>query len=70
MKGSRREFVRALAEFLAGPRSAEMSIMLEMLNPEAMRWAKLRDATPLMGWPSVDEAERQLLAWLSGGWAE
>jgi hypothetical protein len=66
MKGDRRAFVRLLAEELAGARSAEMSIRLELGSEDAKRWAKLRDVSPLMGWQNVDEAERQLAEWLFG----
>lgn len=66
---NRRAFVRALAKFLVED-AAEMSIKLELGTEEAKRWARLREASPVFGYPTVDEAEAQLLAWLSGGWAE
>lgn len=56
-------FVRALAEYFCGDQ-ARMSILLEMRRPEALAWAKLRGATPLSGWASVEQAEQQLAEWL------
>jgi hypothetical protein len=66
MKADKKLFVRRLAEYLAGD-AAEMSTRLEMQDPRAQKWAKLLDATPLFGWPTVDEAEQQLTKWLLGG---
>jgi len=62
----REEFIRALAEYLAG-NAAHMSILLEMGRPEAQLWAKLRGATPLRGWQSVEEAEKELSEWFARG---
>lgn len=59
------EFIKALAKWLAGPNSAHMSILLEMKNPQAEMWARIRDATPISGWASVEEAERVLTEFLS-----
>jgi hypothetical protein len=56
-------FVRALAEYLVSDQ-ARKSIELEMGLPAAMAWAKLRNATPLFGYPTVEEAEKQLAEWL------
>jgi len=52
-------FVRELAVYLVA-NQATMSIKLQMGSPEAVTWAKLRGATPLFGYPTVDEAEVQL----------
>lgn len=57
------EFVRALAEYLVGSQ-VEMSVKLQLGRPEAKIWAKLRSSTPLFGYPTVDEAEKTLAAWL------
>ena len=56
-------FVKQLAEFLVADQ-AHMSILLQMGKPEATKWAKLRGATPLMGYPTVEEAEELLLRFL------
>lgn len=57
-------FIKALAEYLVKDQ-ATMSIKLEMGKADALQWAKLRETTPLMGWPTVDQAETQLAAWLN-----
>ena len=62
-RDSKRAFVRALSEYLAGD-AAAMSAGLAARRPEALRWQQLRATTPLFGWQSVDEAERVLLDWL------
>lgn len=59
----KRLFIRALAEFLAG-NAAQKSIDLELQRPWAIEWAKVRSATTLFGYPSVDEAEMELTAFL------
>jgi hypothetical protein len=51
----KREFIKALAQFLVG-NQAHKSILLQMEKPEAKEWAALRNATPLMGYPTVSEA--------------
>jgi hypothetical protein len=56
-----RLFARRLAEYLAGDQ-ARRSIELEMGRPGAVEWAELRGLTPLAGYPTVDEAEKALLA--------
>jgi hypothetical protein len=55
----KKAFVRAVAEYLAGG-SAMKSIELEMGKPHALEWAKVRQAANLMGWVTVEEAERHL----------
>lgn len=57
------EFVRALAEYLVGDQ-ARKSIELEMGKESAKQWAKLRGAAPLMGYPTVEEAEKILTEFL------
>jgi len=52
----KQQFVRALAEYLAGTISVEHSIRLQQNNPHAKIWAKVRSATPLFGYPTVQEA--------------
>ncbi len=56
-------FVRALAQYLVGDQGI-MSIRLEMGDPNAQQWARLRAATPLFGYPTEDEATEQLASWL------
>jgi hypothetical protein len=58
-------FIRALAEYLVG--NAALSIKLEMGDPAARLWAKVRGATPLSGYPTVDEAVSTLTRWFDGG---
>ena len=60
---SRLLFVHALAEYLVSDQ-AIMSIKLEMGSPEAKAWCKLRSTTPLFGYPTVEQAEKQLTEWL------
>jgi hypothetical protein len=66
----KRRFFRALAEFLAGPNQAAWSIMLEVggASPRhgssgwaAQEWAKVRNASRLFGYPTVEEAEKELM---------
>jgi len=59
---AKRTFVRRLAEYLVKDQ-ASMSIKLEMGLPEAKMWRHLREATPLFGYPTVDEADEQLQEW-------
>lgn len=62
----KRQFVRELAAYLAGRSAVAMSIKLQtgISRLEAEQWARLRDATPLFGYPSEAEAERLLADWL------
>ena len=66
--GSRLEkkhrFIQVLAEMLGGSNQARMSIGLEMGKPDAAMWAKPRNETPLMGYPSIEEATEQLTEFL------
>lgn len=63
----RYKFITILAEYLAGTNQAEMSIKLQTGHPEALRWRKMRAASPLFGYPSVEEAAVQLDSFLRGG---
>ncbi len=56
-------FVRALAVLLVGDQAMQ-SMKLEMGDVGAQKWAALRGTTPLMGYPTVEEAEKQLAEWL------
>jgi hypothetical protein len=66
-------FVKALAEFLAGNQAAKsisLQVECESKLPRpvnwAQEWAKLRGTTPLFGYPSVDEAEKEIRRFLFG----
>lgn len=68
----RSQFVKALAEYLAGNQAGK-SIMLQVevqggraIVPWAQEWAAVRNATPLMGYPTVAEAEKELARFLFG----
>ena len=63
MDAEQARFVRALAEFLVGDQ-ARQSIELQMGKASAKKWATLRTATPLFGYPTVEEAERTLATFL------
>jgi len=56
-------FVRELAKYLCEGQAGK-SIKLEMGQPEAKQWAALRGTTPLVGYPTVEEAEKRLAEWL------
>lgn len=60
----KKAFIRKLAEYLVGDQ-AHKSILLEMGTSEAMQWAELRAATPLGGYPTIDEAEGLLTKFLA-----
>lgn len=63
-------FFKALAQFLAGDQGKK-SILLDprmSASPAyslAREWADLRNASPLRGYGTVEEAEKELTAWLS-----
>jgi hypothetical protein len=63
MKNKKQEFIRALAEYLVG-NQARKSIELEMGKESAVEWSKLRNKTPLFGYPDADEAEKILTEFL------
>lgn len=70
MDDRKQAFIRALAEFLAGEHVAELSIGLGMpegttARAHADRWARLRAATPLHGYPTVVQAEATLERFLA-----
>lgn len=60
----KRAFIALLARYFAENQSIK-SAMLETGSPAAKDWAKLRAATPLYGYPTVEEAERILADFLS-----
>lgn len=59
-------FCRVLAEFLVG-NAAAMSVMLGVQpdNPTAQFWQRLRNETPLFGYPSVEDAVKVLMDFFS-----
>lgn len=72
LRGRKARFIRTLAEFLAGNQAGK-SIELEMevrsprpepLTSWAKEWGKLRGASSLCGYPTVDEAEKTLTEFL------
>jgi len=62
-KSRKAQFIRVLAEYLARD-PAKQSILLQMGDPHAHQWAKLRGPTPLSGYPTIDEAEETLREFL------
>jgi hypothetical protein len=56
-------FIRKLAHYLVDDQ-AKKSIQLQMGSKEAHCWADLRDAAPLFGYPTVEEAEKILTEFL------
>lgn len=65
MAGDKKEFVRKLAIYLV-ERQANKSIILTVdhRDRDALEWAAMRRTTPLFGYPTVDEAVRELADWL------
>lgn len=59
----KQEFIKRLAEYLAKDQ-AKWSIKLEMGDENAKTWAALRSWTPLMGYPTIEEAEKLLTEFL------
>jgi len=63
-------FIKSLAQFLAGDQ-AKKSILLDPrmagspAHSLAKEWADLRSWSPIFGWGTVEEAEKQLSKWLS-----
>jgi hypothetical protein len=57
------EFVDALAEFLVS-NQATKSIKLQMQDPLAIEWAKLRSKSTLHGYPTLEEAKASLREFL------
>jgi len=66
----RQEFIKATAEFLGGPNQALMSAALVLpsgqLKIVADLWSKMRAASPVFGWATVEETEQQLTKFLIG----
>jgi hypothetical protein len=61
---SKPEFIRKLAEYLVEDQVGK-SILLQMGDEGAKAWAALRGATPLDGYPTVEEAVTTLTEFLS-----
>lgn len=57
-------FIHEIAEFLTKDQ-AKWSIKLELDDAVAKRWATLRAASPLMGYPTLEEAEELLTRFLA-----
>jgi len=57
-------FIHVLAEYLAGTNQVRKSIEIEMGKQSGLEWSELRSATPLFGYPSVEEAKQQLTEFL------
>lgn len=60
MKGNRDELVAALARLLAGKVVAQWSIGLQLRDPLAEAVRDVRAASGLFGYPTVEDAERDL----------
>ena len=71
MTERQREFVRALADYLAGPGVVEKSILLgkpqHYYHALAREWADIRSTMPLFGYPPVEEAEAVITKFLWPG---
>ena len=61
--GRKNVFIMELAEFIAG-NQARKSIELQMGKESAKEWAKLRGASPVFGYGTVDEAYEVLVDFL------
>lgn len=61
---AKQRFIQELAQYLVGNQAA-MSIGLAMEDPQAIQWARIRQATPLFGYPTVEEAEEILTKFLA-----
>jgi hypothetical protein len=64
MNERKQAFIKELAKFIAGD-SARKSIELQMGKESAKEWAKLKMASPVFGYATVEEAEKQLTDFLS-----
>ncbi len=60
-KDQKKKFIKKLAEYLVKDQ-AKKSIQLEMGSQDAKLWAELRSLTPIVGYPTVEEAE-YVLTW-------
>lgn len=64
LRNARRDaFIKVLANYLVRDQ-AKRSIQLEMGSSDAKEWAEMRSLTPLMGYPTVDEAVQVLKEFL------
>lgn len=63
-KEKKKIFIRYLAEYL-NENAGMKSIELEMKKPYILEWAKLRRASPILGYMTTDEAEKILTEFLS-----
>ena len=59
----KRAFVKELAKYLVEDQ-VKKGILLQMGKEEGTQWAALRSSTPLLGYPTVPEAEKQLQEFL------
>lgn len=62
-------FIRELAEFLVDNQAGKsISLQVEGERPSILKWPllwqRLRGATPLFGYPTVEEAEKELTEFL------
>lgn len=57
------EFILALAEYLTIDTSTK-SILLQTGNSDAQLWARIRDQSPITGYPTTEEAIHTLTQWL------
>lgn len=64
-KKQREEFIAELAEYLAGKNTAEYSIGLQLGNKHALQWKRLRELTPLFGYPDKEAAIKTLTEFLT-----
>ena len=64
MSNDKDAFIKALAVFFTKDQMRR-SIEVELKLPYAIAWATVRSYTPLTGWPTIDEAEKQLREFLS-----
>lgn len=55
----KQQFIQAIAEYLCQD-SASKSIELEMGRTRAKEWAKVRNASPIFGYATVEEAQKTL----------
>lgn len=52
-------FIDRLAVYLVGDQAMQ-SVKLQAGDPHAQVWADIRSATPLFGYPTIDEAKIEL----------
>ena len=63
MTERQQRFIHQLTIYLVGDQGKK-SIELQMGMESAQQWKALRSATPLFGYPSVEEAEKELAEFL------